>query len=149
MKWIKRLFCKHEYEFLRNIYGDEINYCGGYRSIWRCKKCGALEYRDKLNLSLKETLNNNYKQYYTNKYNNWIKQHKNTLDNMTNTMMKNSKEGLCWANFILICDANTNDKYYYEKWFNSNKLEVNNIELYHQQDTPYELNQYQFSVRWD
>lgn len=23
MKWIKSLFCEHEYEFVRNIYGDE------------------------------------------------------------------------------------------------------------------------------
>lgn len=40
MKFIKRLFCKHEYEFVRNIYGDEINMVGGRRSWWRCKKCG-------------------------------------------------------------------------------------------------------------
>ena len=148
MKWIKEFNCDHNYVFDHNLYGDQINFHNGSRSVWKCNKCGKLQYRDELNLSLKETLNNNYKQYYTDKYNNWIKQHKDTLDNMTNTMMKNSKEGLCWADFILICDANTNDKNYYEKWFNSNKLEVN-IELYHQQDTPYELNQYRFSVRWD
>lgn len=40
MKFIKRLFCKHEYEFVRNIYGDEINMVNGRRSWWRCKKCG-------------------------------------------------------------------------------------------------------------
>jgi hypothetical protein len=37
---IKRLLCKHEYVFERNIYGDEINYAGGNRSWWRCEKCG-------------------------------------------------------------------------------------------------------------
>ena len=45
MNLLKRLFCEHEYEFVRNIYGDEINACGGYRSIWKCKKCGKIEYR--------------------------------------------------------------------------------------------------------
>lgn len=51
MKIFKRLFCKHEYEWERNIYGDEINYCGGKRSIWKCKKCGKIQYRDKLVLT--------------------------------------------------------------------------------------------------
>ena len=40
--FFKRLFCRHEYEFVRNIYGDEINHVGGYRSWWRCKKCGRM-----------------------------------------------------------------------------------------------------------
>ncbi|MBQ9317006.1 MAG: hypothetical protein IJ203_09300 [Atopobiaceae bacterium] len=40
MNIIKRLLCKHEYEFVRNIYGDEVNHVGGCRSWWRCKKCG-------------------------------------------------------------------------------------------------------------
>lgn len=43
LKIIKRIFCKHEYVFERNIHGDEINWCGGYRSWWCCKKCGALK----------------------------------------------------------------------------------------------------------
>lgn len=40
MNIIKRLFCRHEYEFVRNIYGDEIIHAGYNRSWWRCKKCG-------------------------------------------------------------------------------------------------------------
>jgi len=44
MNIIKQLFCKHDYEYVHNIYGDEINYCGGYRSLWKCKKCGKLQY---------------------------------------------------------------------------------------------------------
>lgn len=40
MRFIKRLLCHHEYEFVRNIYGDEINHVGGNRSWWRCRKCG-------------------------------------------------------------------------------------------------------------
>ena len=48
MNLFKRLFCKHEYEFVRNIHGDEINWCGGYRSLWRCKKCNKLQWRESL-----------------------------------------------------------------------------------------------------
>lgn len=40
--FVKRLLCSHEYEFVRNIYGDEINHVGGARSWWRCKKCGKM-----------------------------------------------------------------------------------------------------------
>lgn len=48
MNLIKRIFCKHDYHFYRNIYGDEIIYCGYKRSIWKCFKCGALKYKDEL-----------------------------------------------------------------------------------------------------
>ena len=37
---LKRLLCNHEYVWVRNIYGDEINAAGGKRSWWRCSKCG-------------------------------------------------------------------------------------------------------------
>lgn len=40
MKFLKRLFCEHDYEFVRNIYGDEIIEYGWDRSVWRCKHCG-------------------------------------------------------------------------------------------------------------
>lgn len=40
MSIIKRMLCRHEYEFVRNIYGDEIVHAGYNRSWWRCKKCG-------------------------------------------------------------------------------------------------------------
>ena len=43
LTFILRLFCWHrkfEFEFVLNIYGDEINACGGKRSVWRCTKCG-------------------------------------------------------------------------------------------------------------
>lgn len=42
MNIIKRLFCKHDYEFVRNIHGDEIIAAGYRRSWWRCKKCGKM-----------------------------------------------------------------------------------------------------------
>lgn len=35
------LTCKHELEFVRNLYGDPVHYIYGWnRSEWRCKKCG-------------------------------------------------------------------------------------------------------------
>lgn len=36
--FIKQIFCKHEFKFHRNVYGDEINALG-CRSIWVCSKC--------------------------------------------------------------------------------------------------------------
>lgn len=55
IKFIKRLRCKHDsLEFIRNIYGDEINMLSGtkntVRSIWKCKKCGKVIYKGYLNL---------------------------------------------------------------------------------------------------
>lgn len=48
MNWIKRFFCAHSFEFVRNIYGDEIIVCGWKRSVWRCAKCGKVQDRDAL-----------------------------------------------------------------------------------------------------
>ena len=48
MKIFKQLFYHHTYEFVRNIYGDEIRYLGWKRSIWKCSKCGKIKYSDKL-----------------------------------------------------------------------------------------------------
>ena len=47
--FFKRLFCRHQsgVSFVRNVYGDEINALGGYRSLWCCKRCGAV-LREKL-----------------------------------------------------------------------------------------------------
>ena len=46
---IKQFFCKHNnIEFVRNIYGDEINYANA-RSVWRCKYCGKILYSGYLN----------------------------------------------------------------------------------------------------
>ena len=45
---IKQLFCKHEYKFVRNIYGDEIIASGWKRSMWRCEKCGKFKGKEEL-----------------------------------------------------------------------------------------------------
>jgi len=44
MNILKRLFCKHTYKFIRNIYGDEIRYLGWKRSIWKCSRCDKIKY---------------------------------------------------------------------------------------------------------
>ncbi len=147
---IKSWFCKHEYEFIRNIHGDEINWCGGYRSIWICKKCGNIQYRNELELSLIEKLQKNYKQYYENKYNNWCELHKDTLSNIINTMIDQSNLGYCWAEFILICNEKSCDKNYYIKWFENHKLHVDcTIYQQHEHDICNEINQYKFTINWD
>ena len=118
MNLLKRLFCEHEYEFVRNIYGDEINACGGYRSIWKCKKCGKIEYRKKLQtVSLLQRLDNLYDEYYSNKYEEWRTLRSDTLANIVNDMLKAAKIGECCYTIVLVCDEDTNDKNYYEKWF--------------------------------
>ena len=46
---IRSLFCRHEHAtFVRNIWGDEINFAGGKRSLWRCQKCQWLLAKDTL-----------------------------------------------------------------------------------------------------
>lgn len=42
------LFCWHRYVFIRNIYGDEINYYNK-RSIYRCINCNKILYHHSLN----------------------------------------------------------------------------------------------------
>ncbi len=47
MNWLRRLFCAHRYEWMRNIYGDQINEWNA-RSLWRCDRCGSLVRRQSL-----------------------------------------------------------------------------------------------------
>lgn len=149
IKWIKSLFCEHEYEFVRNIYVDEINACGGYRSIWKCKKCGKIEYRKNLQtISLLQRLDNLYDEYYHNKYEEWQTLKSNTLDDIANDMLEVAKRGECRYTIVLICDEDTNDKNYYEKWFTKNNLKIDKIELFNQKEKCSKLNQYKFHIRW-
>jgi hypothetical protein len=46
MKWLKRLFCDHNFRFVRNIYGDEIILAGYKRSWWHCVRCGKWARKD-------------------------------------------------------------------------------------------------------
>ena len=149
IKWVKRLFCEHEYDFVRNIYGDEINACGGYRSIWKCKKCSKIEYRKNLQtVSMLQRLDNLYDEYYHNKYEEWQTLKSNTLVVIANDMLEAAKRGECWYTIVLICDEDANDKNYYEKWFTENNLKIEKIELFNQKEKCSKLNQYKFHIRW-
>lgn len=141
--------CEHEYEFVRNIYGDEINLCGEYRSIWKCKKCGKIEYRQNLQtVSMLQRLDNLYDEYYHNKYEEWQTLRADTLTKITTDMLEFAKRGECWYTIVLTCDEDANDKNYYEKWFTENNLKIEKIELFNQKEKCDKLNQYKFHIRW-
>lgn len=36
---LRQIFCRHEYEFHRRMFGDEIVQNGFRGQLWRCKKC--------------------------------------------------------------------------------------------------------------
>lgn len=153
MNCFKSLFCKHEYEFVSNIYGDQINYCNGKRSIWKCKKCGNIEYRDKLyndkhqTYKLCQELDKLYEECYDKRYKAWQLLRSESLNMMQKTMRDNAYNGQCWADFILMCEEKSNDKNYYEKWLIDNGLKVE-INLYNQKEVCNEINPYEFHVRW-
>ena len=44
-KIIKMLFCRHNYKFVRRLYGDEINIHNGKRNEYICEKCGMYKYK--------------------------------------------------------------------------------------------------------
>jgi hypothetical protein len=44
---LKQFFCEHRNStWLRNIYGDEINYHNGKRSLWKCDECEKITFGD-------------------------------------------------------------------------------------------------------
>lgn len=45
---IKMIFCKHDYVFESNEYGDPILFPYFHRSNWVCRKCGMWQGRDYL-----------------------------------------------------------------------------------------------------
>ena len=54
MSIIKQIFCTHPTMIhLRDVYGDEINYCD-CRSYWQCQKCSAFLKSDRLGIYYKD-----------------------------------------------------------------------------------------------
>ena len=145
MNWIKRLFCKHQFVFVRNIYGDEINKCGGHRTLWKCYKCA--KYKFDLKLDLRTKLYNNYKEYYNNIYKKWKDDHKEVLDVIINEMIEYSKQGRCSYVAILLCDEYTSEKDNYQKWFDENNLRYE-VELAEDKKYPTK-NRYKFTIHWE
>lgn len=151
-KIIQRFCCAHEYVFVQNIYGDEINRRGGYRSLWQCIKCGKKIYKENLydisnNDNLKETLNKFYNEYYENKQKTWVKEHEEFLFNITDKLIDNASKGLCYFEFIMSCKTSTDDKYHFEQWLTENRLEYS-CKLYNQKEKYDEINQYRFEISW-
>lgn len=119
INFIKSWFCKHEYEFVRNIHGDEINYLNGKRSIWKCKKCGKLQYRDELNpigSLFCQMLNRKYDKYYEDKFKAWQKENQTSIENIKNQMIKAAEQGKWWLDIVLFIDESKSDRYYWEKY---------------------------------
>ena len=51
---ISRFFCKHDYLWVRNVYGDEIYMTGKFkRSWWKCNKCWKWQSREQLNTNVR------------------------------------------------------------------------------------------------
>lgn len=44
LKILKKIFCKHDYKFVRLLYGDEINEHCGKRKEYCCVKCGMYKW---------------------------------------------------------------------------------------------------------
>ena len=44
MKILKKIFCRHDFIYIRKLYGDEINLHNGKRNEYRCKKCGIYKW---------------------------------------------------------------------------------------------------------
>ena len=155
MNWFKKIIqnfvCDHEYIFVCNIYGDEINQCGGYRSLWKCVKCGKYKYCKRLysplNKNLNETLNKFYDEYYENKQIDWNKNNEDFLNTVTNHLINAAANGNCYAEILMIDNETTNDKYYFEQWLIENKLDYS-CQIYNQKEKYDEINQYKFEIRW-
>ena len=43
-RYFLRWFCSHDFCWRYNVYGDEIDKLGGKRSVWTCRRCGAMRY---------------------------------------------------------------------------------------------------------
>ena len=149
MNLFKSLFCKHKYEFVRNIYGDEINVHDGMRSEWRCTKCGHVQYREDYHVTetLCDELDKLYDNFYKDKYNSWKDLRAKTLNDIIKSMKESAHKGNCHIDIILYCEEKYNDKNYYEKWFEENGLK-HEYELHNQKEKGNDVNCYEFHVRW-
>ena len=45
MKILKMIFCRHEHEYVRTLYGDKVNAHNGKRKEYCCVKCGMYKWR--------------------------------------------------------------------------------------------------------
>ena len=151
LRFLQRYGCEHDWKWVHNIYGDQINYHGGKRSLWECQKCGKREYKYELypeGTLFTQMLDKNYKTYYQNIYDNWCKEHEETLKKIKNQLIDASIKGECWFDVVLICDDNKNDRNYYIRYFENLGLKVTT------KDKPYDrdkvqIEPFEFHLRWN
>ncbi len=137
--------CDHDYEFVRNIHGDEINMRDGKRSVWQCKKCGHVQYRDQLHKNFKDELKELTTNQINKDYDNWINDKKVTLDEIKQHCKDNANKGLSFATYMLFIDNNTNDEKYYNRYFKELGLHVE-LEIW--DGHKYEINKYKLKLTW-
>lgn len=148
-KLIQKIRCNHEYKWVRNIYGDEINSTGGKRSIWKCFKCNKIQYRNELKPEGKlfaQELDRYYYQHYNEQYNEWVTKNEEQLEEIKEDMINAAKRGECWHHVIYNCTIENNDKEFYEKYFKSLGLKVDYRKL---NGEPYGDATYDFTLKWD
>lgn len=148
-KLIQKIGCDHEYKWVRNIYGDEINLTDGKRSIWKCFKCDKIQYRDELKPEGKlfaQELDRYYYQHYNEQYNEWIIKNEEQLEEIKEDMINAAKRGECWYHIVLHCVEENKDREYYKKYFKSLGLKVEYQRL---NGEPYCDADYNFTMKWD
>lgn len=149
MNWIKRIFCKHDYEFVRNIYGDEINNGAGKRSEWRCRKCGKTIYKNEIRLDLDNThtlcseLRILSQKYDDNLQADWEQKHARLINNTISDLRKAAKKGLYrYEGYVILEDK---DVRYFRTFILNQKLN-----LHMQQESPDHITpkKYYMTISW-
>ena len=125
MNIIKQLFCKHEYKFVHNLHGDEINQHNGKRSLCKCNKCGKLKYCNRQLepiLSLDTELNNIVNEYYNQKQKDWEYNNAKLINNLISECKKAASRGeYYWTgNFIFSRD----DFFHFKHFIESHHLRI-------------------------
>lgn len=148
-KFWKKYKCHHDYVFVRNLYGDEINYYGGYRSVWQCKTCGNIKFRENLyeDSKLVSELRKLYENYYDKRYKDWQESHSENLNMLQKNLRETAYNGRRTYEIILLCNVLTNDKEYYYKWLIDQGLEVS-TELFGEKELNTKENSFLFKIKW-
>ena len=150
IKLIQNIGCDHDYKFEYNIYGDDINKYGGYRSVFQCQKCGKYDYRKDLYQTEKlyNTLNKLYTNYYNNKYENWCNSHKELLYGLHDNLIATAKKGLSHFEIVISCRVESNDRQNIETWLNNNNLYYT-TKLFKQKEVNDVENAWLFEIGWN
>lgn len=152
MNWLRKFIwkfgCEHKYEFVSNIYGDQINQHNGKCSIWKCAKCGKIEYKDILypnyNVgNLDKYLIEQSEKYYTNKQKNWEINNQQLLNDIISAMVIEASKGNYHIDYI--CSFNDEDFYRFKRYWESQSVEITHDEV----DNPdFEIVKHKLTLSW-